>query len=52
MKTLWRVYQLPQESVRSLELLRAELRNGGGLEVFVEQFARTLPPLIVRGEAE
>lgn len=52
MKTLWRVYELPQESVRCLELFRAELRNGRGLEVFVENFARIFPPLVVRGEAE
>ena len=52
MKTLWRVYQLPQESVRRLHLFRAELRNGRGLEVSVEQFARIFPPLVVRGEAE
>lgn len=52
MKTVWRVYQLPQESVRGLDFFRAELRNGRGLEVFVEHFARTFPPLVVRGKAE
>lgn len=52
METLWRIYQLPQEPMRCLDLFWTELRNGAGLEVSVEQFARVFPPLVVRREAE
>jgi len=47
-----RIDELPQETVRCLDLLWAELRNGRGLEVFVEKLARMFPPLVVRREAE
>jgi hypothetical protein len=52
MKTLRLIYETSQEIVGCLELLRAKLRDGGGLEVFVEQLARVFPPLVVRREAE
>jgi len=51
-KTLWRIYETSQETVGSLDLLWAELRDGGGLEVFVEHLARIFPPLVVRRETE
>jgi hypothetical protein len=51
-KEFWRINELPQETVRCLDLLWAELGNGGGLEVFVEKLARMFPPLVVRRKTE
>ena len=52
MKMLRIIHETLKETMGCLELLRAELRNSGGLEVFVEQLARMFPPLIVRCETE
>jgi hypothetical protein len=51
-KTLWLIYETSQETVGRLDLLWAELRDGGGLEMFVEQLARMFPPLVVRRETK
>ena len=52
MKTFRIIYETSQETVGCLGLHRAELRNSGGLEVFVEHLARIFPPLVVRRETE